>query len=166
MNCALWVYYEILGFFFFQCFFKEGDEGFRFWWFQPPFLRVGLCFANFHSLGVCLRRGVTQPQRSRYAQDLKIEDGTGRLSTEALGVMQKSPGAECEKKVDVMNNGFARTDQQIVRTGKDIMSLSSDCGGLKTRGSNILPQFLKFLDGISSRIHTQFKNNTEGPPEN
>lgn len=109
MNCALWVYYEILGFFS-NAFSKRALKALNFGGFSPPFLRVGLRFANFHSLGVCLRRGVTQPQRSRYAQDLKIEDGIGRLSTEALGVMQKSPGAECEKKVDVMNNGFARTD--------------------------------------------------------
>lgn len=57
---------------------------------------------KFHSPRVWFekrrRRGVAQPQRSQHAQDLKIEDGTGTLSTEALGVMQKSQGTECEER--------------------------------------------------------------------
>lgn len=92
-------------FFFSNAFSKRAVKALGFGGFSPLFLRgelTGLHFAEVPlSEGLFekrRRRGVAQPQRSQHAQDRKIEDGTGTLSSEALGVMQKSPGTECEKR--------------------------------------------------------------------
>lgn len=72
---------------FFQYFFKECGKALDFGGFSPAFLRgvlMGLCFAKVPlSAGLFeKRRGrVAQPRTSQHAQDPKIEDGTGTLST-------------------------------------------------------------------------------------
>lgn len=58
MNCALWAYHELLGIFF-PHLFKEGGEGFRFWWFLPPFPAGKVdssVLCKLDSPRVCLKR--------------------------------------------------------------------------------------------------------------
>lgn len=75
------------------------------------------------------RRGIAQQQRSQDPQGIKIDHGTGALSTDTLEVMERSPGQPVRKKeVDAMSKGLASLDCT------DIVHLSSDHDGLKARG--------------------------------